>query len=120
MRRRVSTVVIVGALLTMPAGAEQVQLLASSSAQAAAVAARRCSLPPRAGAYFGLMAKGVSCSTARRVQWRWVRKQPGGSPEQVVKVGRFRCRGASVGVEDFVIRCKRKRPRATVTFGGGG
>jgi len=78
--------------------------------------ARNCGDPP---GYFGLRAKRLSCSKARDVQRRWVRRQPGGSAEQLVKVGRFRCRGEGAG-ETFVIRCKRQRPRAAVTFRGGG
>jgi len=67
---------------------------------------------------FDLKAKGVSCSKAREVARRWVEKS-GGAVEQLVKVGRFRCRGKGTG-ESSVITCKRKRPRATVKFGRGG
>lgn len=87
-----------------------------SSLEPSEASARDCGDPP---GYFDLKAKGVSCPKAREVQRRWVEKQPGGSAEQVVKVGRFRCRGESAG-ESFVIRCKRKRSRATVRFQGGG
>ena len=77
---------------------------------------RECGDPP---GYFDLRATGVSCAKAREVHRRWVNKQPGGSAEQLVRVGRFRCRGESAG-ETFVIRCKRARPQATVRFAGGG